>query len=316
MKGSGQEIADRRRLKRSVTIWRVGAILAFAAALLAFMGRSEFGDMPVERHIARISLEGILVGETDILDTIAAVAEDEQAEALIVYIDSPGGTSADAEAIYEALRKVAEKKPVVAQMGTVAASGGYIAALAADHIVARGNTLTGSIGVIMQWTELEELFGKLGLEMRTVKSAVLKGEPDPFSDPSPEALAMTRALIDSSYDWFLGLVETRREFSKEKARTLGDGSVFTGFQAQANGLVDEIGGEETVLAWLESEKKIDKSLAIYEYEPEPESWGSGLFMDSMVQLAARFLGLEGVIENSASPVSMNGLVSIWNPSLR
>ena len=128
----------------------------------------------------------------------------------MVRINSPGGTTAGSEALYASLRAVAEKKPVVAVMGELAASGGYIAAIAADHIVGRGNTLTGSIGVIMEYPDLTQVMARLGIGLETVRSSELKAEPSPFRPTNPAARALDEALVAEGYGWFRGLVGERR----------------------------------------------------------------------------------------------------------
>jgi len=312
---SGDVLADRRRLKRTISFWRLAAIvIAFAGAIYLLSGSDgvALGD-----HVARVSVDGIILGDEALIDTIESVRDEEGAKALILSIDSPGGTTAGAEAIYQALLDVAEKKPVVATMDTLAASGGYLIALAGDRVFARGNTLTGSIGVIMQWTDYRDLFGKLGLELEEVKSAALKGEPNGYDQISPEARAMTQAMIDSSAEWFVGLVQERRKFTPEKAKELGDGSVFTGWQAKENGLIDEIGSEKEALAWLAAEKDIDESLEVIEYLPYEEDWNDWddlvFSQNGLAGLLFRAAGLSESIAPQVEGRSVEGLVSLWRP---
>ena len=304
-------LADRRRLKRRLFFWRSGAILVAAAALFVLASRE--GTAPHRDQIARIDVSGIIVDDRDMQKLLEDLGETSRVKAVILSIDSPGGTTTGAEAFYEATRKLAGKKPVVAVLGTVAASGGYIAAISADHIVARGNTLTGSIGVLFQWTQFSGLMEKVGVEMREIKSAPLKAEPNPFHAPSPEAIAATKSLIDSSYDWFLDLVKERRGFDEATAHKLGDGRVYTGWQAVDNGLVDQLGGEEQALAWLAREKKISKNLPVYDWQPRRPT-------DGFAGLTGRFMGsaLSSAFESvtgktlEAKRLTLDGLVSLWH----
>lgn len=169
-------IADRRRLKRRLTFWRVGALVALVLAGVLVFGE-EGGSIGGGDYIARIPVDGVLADDPDLQKLIEQAAKDDKAQAIILAIDSPGGTTTGAEAFYETVRDAAAKKPVVAVLGTLAASGGYIAAISADHIVARGNTITGSIGVLFQWTQLTGLMEKVGVDMRSVKSSPSRPNP-------------------------------------------------------------------------------------------------------------------------------------------
>ncbi len=169
---------------------------------------------------------------------------------VILSIDSPGGTTAGGEAIFEAVRELAAAKPVVAQVGTLAASAGYMIASASDHIVARKSSIVGSIGVLVQFPDFTGLMDKVGIKLEEVKSSPLKAEPSPFNPTTDEERAMMRAMILDSYDWFVGLVDERRPLDRAEVLALADGSVFTGRQALTNKLVDALGGEREAIAWL------------------------------------------------------------------
>jgi len=307
---------DRRRLKRRLSFWRFAAIAVLVIGLLLAFAQ-DFSFAPGGSHVARVWIDGVILDDTELQDMLDDIREDDSVKAVILRIDSPGGTSTGSEALYEKVREVAEVKPVTAVLGTVAASGGYIAALSADHIVARGNTITGSIGVLFQWTQLTGLLEMLGVEMKEVKSAPLKAEPNPFSEASPEAIAATKAMIDASYDWFLGLVQERRGFDEATARKLGDGRVFTGFQALENGLIDAIGGEDTALAWLEESRGLEPGLPVEDWETLEPSYGfvglSGrafgeAFGEAATEAAQKTLQTEGL--------TLDGLMSLWHPDRR
>ena len=192
-----------------------------------------------------MTIDGIISNDRKQQELFDKIVASDDVQGVIVHINSPGGSTAGSEALYAAIRRAAAKKPVVGVLGTVAASGGYIAALATDHIVARGNTVTGSIGVVFQWAQVSELMQKLGIKMETIKSSPLKAEPSPFSPMPEEARALTEAMIRDSYEWFVGLVEQRRPFEETRARELSDGRIYTGRQALEVQLIDEIGGEKT-----------------------------------------------------------------------
>src|SRR4029079_1673710 len=188
MASEAELLIDRRRLKRRLTFWRVVSIVLFIGGLVAFA--SAFGGFDLEKqtdHIARVRISGLITGDQKTLDLLDDIAKADHVKGLILRIDSPGGTTAGSEAIYESIRKIAKDKPVAAVMDTIAASGGYITAIAADHIVARGNTITGSIGVIFQWAEVSKLLDTVGVQMQEIKSGELKAEPSPFKPLSDKA---------------------------------------------------------------------------------------------------------------------------------
>ena len=171
---------------------------------------------------------------------------------------------------------------MVAELGEVAASGGYVAAIAADHIVARGNTLTGSIGVIMEYPDLTQVMDRLGIGLETVRSSELKAEPSPFRPTNPAARARDEALVAESYGWFRGLVGERRGLGGHALDAVANGGVFTGRLALENGLIDEIGGEPEAIAWLESRDAGLADLPVRDWEVERDE-----------PLAGRLLGQIG-----------------------
>ena len=191
------------------------------------------GGRKLENHLARISISGLITGDQKTLDLLKEVGEANQVKGVILRIDSPGGTTAGSEAVYEAVRKISAKKPVVAVMDTVAASGGYITALAADRIVARGNTITGSIGVIFSFPEVSKLLDTVGIKMEELKSGELKAEPSPYKPVTEKARAVSMEMVRDGYDWFTGLVAERRQLPMPRVRELSDGRVYTGRQAVA-----------------------------------------------------------------------------------
>jgi protease-4 len=309
-------LADRRRLKRRLFFWRFGAVVAVALALIVLVSD---GGFPLRQsHIARVTVSGVIVDDRYQQEMLEKIADDGNVKAVILFIDSPGGTTTGSEALYEAVRELAEKKPVVAVLGTVAASGGYIAALSADHIVARGNTITGSIGVLFQWTQLQDMLGKIGVEMKEVKSSPLKAEPSPFHKTDPRALAATQEMIDASYDWFLRLVSERRAMDEATARRLGDGRVYTGWQAVENGLVDQLGGEDVAIAWLSTAHDIDEDLPVTDWDPRYPELGFAGFMGRAMGHAfgeAVLVAADDLTGKTqqAKRLTLDGLTSVWQP---
>lgn len=307
------DIIERRRLRRKVTFWRVVtlalALAAIAGLWIATGGGSWLGERS-QPHIAKIMVEGTITEDQDLLDLIDRVRESSGVKGVILSVDSPGGTTTGGEAIFEAVRKLAEEKPVVSQVGTLAASAGYMIASAADHIVARQTSIVGSIGVLFQYPNVSELLDKLGIDVRAIKSSPLKAEPNFFDNPPPGAEEMIRSMIMDSFAWFKDLVQKRRPLSGEEVDALADGSVFTGRQALKNKLIDELGGEETAKKWLVS-KGLDDDLEVIEWKPKTEQ--SGLLLTRAV---ARMIGFDAsgapAVKALADRLLLDGLVSVWH----
>lgn len=291
---------DRRRLKRRLSLWRAAAVIAAVALVAVALGR--FGDLGGKPHVARLDVAGIIVEDHERLDAIEELVDDDNAKALIVRIDSPGGTTAGGESLFHALRRVAEEKPVVAVIGTLGASGGYMAALAADHIVARESSITGSIGVILQTAEISGLLEKLGITTEAIKSGPLKATPSPFEPLSDESRAATQAVVDDTHRWFVALVAERRELEQATAEGLSDGRIYTGRQALEKNLIDALGGEREAREWLAETREVSKRLPVVEVKYGEEE-------DLIDRLFSSLAGKTFLSER----LTLDGLISLWHP---
>src|ERR1700680_4385721 len=203
--------------------------------------------------------------ERDRVEALDRPPRSSLARAVIVHVDSPGGTTAGSEQLYDALSRRRDKKPVVIVVDSLAASGAYITALAGDHIVAQQTSLVGSIGVLFQFPNFADLLDKIGVKVEAVKSSPLKAAPSGFEPTSPEAKAALESIIKDSYGWFKGLVQDRRHLSGDQLQAVVDGRVFTGHQAIELKLIDELGDERAGIAWLAKEKNVDASLPVRDY---------------------------------------------------
>lgn len=286
---------ERRRRWRRGAFWR-GALVA---AVIGGVAAAAFSGVFADRgpQIARVEIGGVIVDDPARDRLLDDIADDAAVRALILRVNSPGGTTVGSEALFEGLRAVAAQKPVVAVMGEAAASGGYITAIAADHVIARGNTLTGSIGVILEYPDLSELMARWGVEMETVRSSPLKGEPSPFRPGSPAAALVEEALVADSYAWFRGLVGERRGLEGAALDAVANGQVFTGRMALDLGLVDEIGGEPEALAWLESRDAGLGDLPIRDRKGETETGLMGRILGRVTASA----GILGEISRLTGP---------------
>ena len=309
------DIIDRRRLRRKLTFWRIAALVIVALAVAAFASwamRDSLGGAGIN-HIAKVKIEGTITEDDELLRRLERIGESATVQGVILSIDSPGGTTAGGEAIYEAVRKLAGEKPVVAQVGTLAASAGYMIASASDHIVARQSSIVGSIGVLVQFPDVTGLMEMLGVKLEGVKSSPLKAEPSPFTPTTEEERAMLRALVMDSYDWFVGLVEERRPLSRAEVLAVADGSIFTGRQALQRKLVDSLGGEEKAGEWLET-KGVAADLSVVEWKSTESSGFFGPL--SLSGIAHALLGIDSTNlarQVGADRLFLDGMVSLWQP---
>ena len=312
-----ESVIEHRRLKRRVTIWRIAAVvlgLLFLGVIM--LSDRQVGSAGILPHVARISVAGIITDDRKLLELIDRVGNADQVKAVILDINSPGGTTTGGEAVYDAIRRLTEKKPVVATCGTLATSAAYIVALATDRIFVYGNTITGSVGVIFQWANVTELLKTIGIEVDQVKSGPLKAVPNPFEPTDERARAVTKDMVEDAKVWFVDLVEKRRKIQPSAIPGLTEGRIYSGRQAVDYKLVDQIGDERTALSWLTEERGLPAGLKVLQWTPKEESDG---FFGWLVDSGATILGLSGnriaaLLGEVSSTLELDGLVSVWHPA--
>ncbi|WP_426240009.1 signal peptide peptidase SppA [Pararhizobium sp. DWP1-1-3] len=309
-------IADRRQLRRKLGFWRLVSIALVLCAGMAAYFYSGAGPISGlgQPHIARVDISGIIQDDRELLERLDTIAETDAIKALVVTISSPGGTTYGGEVLFKAIRKVAAKKPVVSDVRTLAASAGYMIALAGDRIVAGDSSITGSIGVIFQYPQFKTLMDKIGVSLEEIKSAPLKAEPSPFHPPSDDAKAVIQAMIDDSFNWFVDLVADRRKLPRDEALKLADGRIFTGRQALKLKLIDELGGDDEIRAYLDS-RKVGMGLEVIDWKAPSSSLPFGL--GSAAVALVKSLGYDafpgfGALESlGRDKLFLDGLVSVW-----
>ena len=314
-----EQIVERRRLRRKVTFWRTLGVLAVIAAVAVGVGAVVSGGVPASSpHIARVTIGGIIRNDRERVELLEEIGR-SRARAVILSIDSPGGTVTGSEQLYDALRRLAEKKPVVAVVEGIAASGAYIAALGSDHIVARRNALVGSVGVIYQYPNVTELLKTVGVTVEDIKSSPLKASPNPYTPTTPEARAAVDSLVRDSYAWFRGLVGERRKLSDDRLTQVADGRVFTGHQGLDLQLVDELGDERTARAWLAREKGIPETVRVRAWRSremgDEFGWLMGAARGALAALGfpqAAVL-LTDAARSALESTQLDGLLALWHP---
>jgi len=315
-------IVDRRRLRRKLTFWRVIAVVIAIAAIgvvgtLVSRGRAGF---TTTGSIARVTIEGIIRSDQDRVEALERL-EKSKANAVIVRINSPGGTTAGSEQLYDSLMRLKAKKPLVVVVDGLAASGGYITAIAADHIIAQQTSLVGSIGVLFQFPNFSEVLKTIGVKVEEVKSSPLKAAPNGFEPTSPEAREALDALVKDSYAWFKGIVKERRGMDDAQLEKVADGRVFTGRQAVDLKLVDQVGDEKTAVTWLVENKGVTKDLPVRDYKLNPR-FGDLTFLKTAASITLDALGLGGIarqiehagVTQAVDRMSLDGMLALWLPA--
>jgi protease IV len=316
-------IVDRRRIRRKLTFWRVVAAVVVLAAVVAVgvlatpAGRA---SLTSSGSIARVHIEGLIRSDQQRVEALERL-EKSSAAAVIVHINSPGGTTAGSEQLYDALVRLKAKKPLVVVVEGLAASGGYIGALASDHIIAQQSSLVGSIGVLFQFPNFTELMKTVGVKVEEVKSSPLKAAPNGFEPTSPEARAALDALVKDSYAWFRGLVKTRRGMDDALLEKVADGRVFTGRQAVDLKLIDQLGDEKTAVAWLVAEKKIKSDLPVRDFKLNPR-FGDMTFLRAAASITFDALGLSAIarqieqagVTGAVDQLALDGMLALWRPA--
>ena len=317
-------IVDRRRMRRKLTFWRVFAILLAIGAVIAVgVGLRGQGNGVLTAgtagSIARVTITGLISGDQQRVEALERLAR-SPAKAVIVHINSPGGTTSGSEELHDSIKRLKEQKPTVVVVDGLAASGGYIAALASDHIVAQETSLVGSIGVLFQYPNVTDLMRTIGVRVEEIKSSPLKAAPNGFEPTSPEARAAIEAIVMDSYAWFRGLVKDRRQLDDAALDRVADGRVFTGRQGVQLKLVDELGDEKTAVAWLAKEKSIDPKTPVRDFRLR-DRLSDLPFLHTAAVVALDALGLSALarrIETSGAMqaierLNLDGLLALWHP---
>ncbi|HXX26418.1 MAG TPA: signal peptide peptidase SppA [Pseudolabrys sp.] len=314
-------IVDRRRMRRKLTFWRVTAVViaGVAVAGAAFLLTPRNRLFPAGDYIARIKIQGLIRDNRDRVEALDRLSR-SRARAVILHIDSPGGTTTGSQELFESLRALQAKKPMVVVVDGLAASGAYIAALSSDHIIAHDTSLVGSIGVLFQFPNFTGALKTLGVQVESIKSSPLKAAPNGFEPTSPEARAAVEAIVLDSYAWFKNLVKDRRHMDDAQLGAVSDGRVFTGRQGVPLKLIDGLGNEKTARDWLASEKHIPSTTPVRDYSLQPRF--SELSFLHMAAWTFQAVGLSDFAQRieewgavrAVERLNLDGLLALWHPS--
>ncbi len=300
-------LIERKRNKSQITRWKMISLLLII--VVAFIGgnkvfsNKELPLMPGNikgNYIASIILEEVIYDNLPRVKKLEKIAENDNIKALIIHINSPGGSVVGSEMLYNAFRKIAKNKPVVVVMDSVAASGGYLIALGADYIIAHNGTITGSIGVLMEMAEITELAERMGIKFNNFKSNDLKANPSFTEKLTPEAQKAVMDNVFDVYDYFTELVAQRRNLDINFVRKIADGRIYSAKLALEYKLIDEIGNEDSAVKWLEEKRELAKDLKISEIKLNPRDKFIDMFFDDLENAIrgaffGKFLGIKSTL---------------------
>lgn len=273
-------MASRHPILKGMGLLGIFILVVFVGAFFfAYLsgGESKVLSMLSQDGVGVLLINGTIDDSGPVLGELKRFREAPWIKAMVVRIDSPGGAVAPTQEIYEEIRKAKGKKPVIASMGSMATSGGYYIASACDKIVASPGTLTGSIGVIMQLGNFEELMKKVGIQGYNVKSGANKDIGSPFQPLSAEGRTILQGLVDNVHGQFVSAVARARDMDEAVVRKLADGRVYSGAQAKELGLLDQFGTLEDAIDLAAKEAGVESGPAIYYSRPERENWWDNLF---------------------------------------
>jgi len=230
-----------------LVVCAIGAVVIISVAALFFLGKRdsafEFGE-----KVGVVEIKGVIADPKPVILQLKRFRKDKNVKAIVLRIDSPGGGVGPSQEIYAEVKKTTRVKKVVTSMGAIAASGGYYVGAAADHIIANPGTITGSIGVIMEFANAEELFKKIGVSAIIIKSGDYKDTGSPLRKMTPEERRLLEGFVGNVHQQFVTAVAEGRKMSEETVRTIADGRIFSGQQAQKLGLLDSLGNMEDAIA--------------------------------------------------------------------
>jgi protease-4 len=302
---SSDMLIERSRMKRQISFWRLAAIGAVVFFLVIMIEKPDAVSVN-KSYIARVDIEGIISDDMPEMKMLKDLEKNDHIPAVVLFLNTPGGTAVGGEELYKRINELKKKKPVVAVMRSLCASAGTMTAVAADRIFASQGTITGSIGVIFQSADVTGLADKVGIEPVIIKSGPLKGSPSPFEKTTPEGRAVVQTLVNDFHRVFVQMVADARRLPVEDVARFSDGRILSAQQALDVKLIDAIGGQDEAVAWLQKEKGVDNTLEVRKVEPPKERKGVLERLGSMAGLS---------VPASLNALKLDGLLLIWQPAL-
>ena len=254
-------------------------------------------------HIAKVTIDNIITQDSFRYEKLEELSQNKNTKAVIVFINSPGGTVVGGETLYKSIKSIAQQKPIISVMGEVATSAAYMASLGSNYIFAQEGTITGSVGVLVLSSEFTELAKKIGISTEVIKSGDLKASPSPLEKMTPKAREQMEKIVQEISKNFINLVKKERKLDNNKTQLISDGRIFTGQSALQIGLIDSIGNIKEAKEYLKIEHNIDM-LPILNMEI--------IKKEKMIE---KFLSLFTNKINASKLLNLKGLISIWVPNI-
>ncbi len=301
--------SETKGYRRRLFFWRT--ISFITVAIIVYLSFENKEKSSSNDYIANYNISGLLISADEIIEDLEELKSNNEVNSIIISVDSPGGTTVSAEEIYLKLKEVSLVKPTAIVMRNIATSGAYLLSLGGDVIFSRENTITGSIGVLLQWARVDEALSKLGIEVNEVKSGKLKAEPDFFGEIDEEAQQVTKEIIDETFEWFIRIVKVERALKPIEIYTISDVRIFTGRQAIELNLVDKIGDKNDAKIWLVENKEIDSNSPIIDYGKSKKPSFIELSLANIMDYFNISTPYTGRIRSNLSLVNNGGLQSVW-----
>ena len=293
------EILEKYLSKRSLIVKRFATVLISIILIFSFfLFTSKKKDF-----IATISIEGIISNPEETLNDLENINKSSNAKALLVNINSPGGTFVSSKELYDKIKEISKKIPVVTYMREMATSGGYLVSLASQKIFSNIGTITGSVGVILQTAEITELLEKIGINPIVIKSGKLKATPNPLEGLSENDSRYLNDVIKSMQLEFLSLLSENRNIESKTLEIISDGRIFTGKQAKELNLIDFIGSKSDAIKWLKDEAKLPQDIDILDFSKENQ-------YEKLINMRLFDKNFNFLKKNIYS-----GFLAIWDPKL-
>ena len=293
------DILEKYLSRRSLIIKRFATVLISIILIFSFfLFTSKKKDF-----IATISIEGIISNPEDTLNDLENINKSSNAKALLVNINSPGGTFVSSKELYDKIKEISKKIPVVTYMREMATSGGYLVSLASQKIFSNVGTITGSVGVILQTAEITELLEKIGINPIVIKSGKLKATPNPLEGLSENDSRYLNDVIKSMQLEFLSILSENRNIESKTLEIISDGRIFTGKQAKELNLIDFIGSKSDAIRWLKDEAKLPQDIDILDYSKENQ-------YEKLISMRLFDKNFNFLKKNIYS-----GFLAIWDPKL-
>lgn len=302
--------SDSKGYRKRLFFWRTISIITIAIIVYLSFGKNE--ENSSQDYIANYNISGMLITADKIIEDLEELKSNNRVNSIIITVDSPGGTTVSAEEIYLKLKEISLSKPTAIVMRNIATSGAYLLSLGGDIIFSRENTITGSIGVLLQWARVDDALSKLGIEINEIKSGKLKAEPDFFGEADDETQQVTKEIIDETFDWFLTIVKAERDLSPIEINKISDGRIFTGRQAIKLNLVDKIGDKNDAKRWLIENKGIDSDSPIIDYKKSNKPSFIELSLANIMDYFNITTLYTGRVHSNLSLINNGGLQSVWD----